>query len=121
MTDESGARLRVLASAAALLLAAGAASARGGGPSGGHVPQSGSPIASQRPEGRVQSVDPSTRTLTLAGSGKKLRAGPSTQVVKDGTTTSFGDIAPGDEVRASVLEDDPSYVLRLDVTTPSRR
>ncbi len=106
--------------AAACLVLASAAVARGArGPSGAAVPHGGSPVGS-RTEGRVQSVDPSDRTLTLVGGGKKLKVGPSTLIVKDGTATSFEDIAAGDEVRASFLADDPSYLLRLDVTSGSR-
>jgi hypothetical protein len=57
--------------------------------------------AQQELSGKVEKYDRATRTLSLSDSDKKLKVTDDTQVTKDGTRVSPGQIMEGDEVRAS--------------------
>ncbi len=91
---------------------AGAAFAQAGG-------GDGTPLSSKRIEGRVQNVDPHEGTLTLRAKGdvqpQKIDVGRDTRIVKDGLNTSIADVRPGDDVRASFLNDNPTHAWQLEV------
>ncbi len=72
--------------------------------------QSGTPLSQRQLEGRVKSVDPQDRTVTLQGrdqdEGPKLTIAPNAHVIRDGLDVPLDQVKPGDEVRAQFLSDD---------------
>jgi hypothetical protein len=78
--------------------------ATGGGGSGARGSGQAGTSTGARPaevSGKVERYDRQNRTLTLQDSEKKLKVTDDTQVTRDGTRVSPGQIMEGDEVRAS--------------------
>lgn len=58
--------------------------------------------------GKIQSVDQQKKSVTIAsdsGSPQDVKLGDNTSITKDGSSVSFSQLKPGDQVRASL---DPS-------------
>jgi hypothetical protein len=76
--------------------------------------------ATHEVSGKVEKFDRQTRTLSLADSDKKLKVTDDTQVMKDGTRVSPGQIMEGDEVRASYSgAGDEVEVVTIELTSPA--
>jgi hypothetical protein len=74
--------------------------------------------ASSEVSGKVEKYDRQNRLLTLADSDKKLKVTDDTQVTRDGTRVSPGQIMEGDEVHASFSgSGDEVEVVQIEITS----